>query len=234
MATKTKKAAPAAKSTSKPAAKAKTSKKAKKAVELHGHWLSQPVQRVALMLRMSRTPHSYAHVDLLTGANQKSDYRSISRFGQVPTLICRGEAYCQSNRILEFLADQTGKFDGRSAANKRAVREWLNWCDDRLSNVSRVRAQLRFAKAKPEVVEFTKGAAKAALDTLNAHLKGRDYIIGKSPTIADISAYPAVALADEAELNLKDWPNVHQWCLRMSKQPGSGHPYDLMPKESRA
>lgn len=231
MATKSKKASGAtSKAKAKPAKKTASSKQ----VQLHGFWLSQPAQRVALMLRMTRTPHSYVHVDLLTGENRKPDYLKISRFGQVPALVCRGEAMCQSTRILEFLADQTGKFDGRSAANKRAVREWLNWCDDRLVNVSRTRAAIRFAKAKPEVVEFVKGNAKGALDVLNAHLKGRDFIVGKSPTIADIAAYPAVALADEAELNLKDWPNVHQWCVRMSKLPGSAKPYDLLPKESRA
>ena len=231
MATKGKKAA-----ASKAKAKAKPAKKpaASKQVQLYGLWLSQPTQRVALMLRLTRTPHSYTHVDLFAGEHKKPDYLKISRFGQVPALVYRGEAMCQSTRILEFLADQTGKFDGRSAANKRTVREWLNWCDDRLVNLSRARAAIRFLKAKPEVVEYTKGNAKAALDVLNGHLKGRDFIVGKTPTIADIAAFPAVALADEAELNLKDWPNVYQWCVRMSKLPGSAMPYDLVPKESRA
>lgn len=231
MAIKSKKA-----SAAKAKTKATSGKKAAgdKPVRLYGLWLSQPAQRVALMLRMTRTPYSYVHVDLMAGEHRKPDYMKISRFGQVPALVCRGETMCQSTRILEFLADQTGKFDGRSAANKRTVREWLNWCDDRLVNLSRARAAIRFIKAKPDVIEYTKGNAKAALDVLNAHLKGRDFIVGKSATIADIAAYPAVALADEADLNLKDWPNVYQWCMRMSKLPGSGKPYDLLPKESRA
>jgi len=231
MATKGKKAA-----VSKSKAKAKPAKKAapSKQVRLYGHWLSQPAQRVALMLRLTRTPFSYSHVDLMTGENKKPGYMKISRFGQVPALECRGETMCQSTRILEFLADQSGKFDGRSTSNKRTVREWLNWCDDRLVNLSRARAAIRFLKAKPEVIEYTKGNARAALDVLNGHLEGRDFIVGKAPTIADIAAFPAVALADEAELNLKDWPNVYQWCVRMSKLPGAAMPYDLLPKESRA
>jgi glutathione S-transferase len=170
----------------------------------------------------------------MQGEHKKPEYLAISRFGQVPALVCGNETMCQSNRILEFLAETTGKFDGKSAKDKRAVREWLNWCDDRLINIARSRAQIKFFKGKPEVIENAQGNAKTALDTLNAHLKGRTCIVGNKPTIADISAYALVALADEAELNLKDWPEVYAWCTRLSKLPGSGHPYEIMPKESRA
>lgn len=225
MATKTKKKAAAAK------ARGKTRKAAKKpAVHFYGHWLSQPTHRVALMLRMAKLPHVYHHVDLMKGEHKSPDYLKISRFGQVPALVCGGEALCQSNRILEFLAESTGKFDAKSAKDKRAVREWLNWCDDRLVNVARSRGQIKFFNGKPEVIATFQNNAKAALDTLNAHLKGRTCIVGNKPTIADISAYALVALADEAGLDLKAWPEVHAWCARMSKLPGSGHPYEFMPK----
>ncbi len=231
MATKAKKKVAAAKSK----ARAKSSPKAKQAkVHFYGFWLSQPTQRVGLMLRMAKVPHVYHHVDLFQGEHKKLDYLKISRFGQVPALVCKGEALCQSNRILEFLAQSTGKFDGKSAKDKRAVREWLNWCDDRLVNVNRARAQIRFQKGSPEVVAFCQANARAALDALEAHLKGRKFIVGAKPTIADIAAYAQIALLDEAQLDVKTWPSIAEWCARMAKLPGSGHPYEIMPKESRA
>jgi glutathione S-transferase len=229
MATKAKKKGSAAKAKTKAKAQSKTP-----TIHFYGHWLSQPAQRVGLMLSMAKVPHAYHHVDLMQGENKKPDYVAISRFGQVPALVCKGEAMCQSNRILEFLAQTTGKFDGKSAKDKRAVREWLNWCDDWLMNIRRARGQIKFLKGKPEVIENFQSNAKTALGTLNTHLEGRSCIVGSKPTIADISAYALVALADEAGLDLKDWPEVHAWCTRMSKLPGSGHPYDVMPKESRA
>lgn len=225
----------ATKAKKKAASKAGKSTKAKeKAVHLYGLWLSQPSQRVALMLNMAKVPYAYHHVDLMQGAHKQPDYLKLNRFGQVPAVVYRGEAICQSNRILEFLAGKLGKFDGRSPGEKRAVREWLSWADDRLSNVNRARAQIRFQKGSPEVVAFCQANARAALDTLEGHMKGRKFIVGAKPTVADISAYAQVALLDEAQLNVADWPSVAEWCARMSKLPGAGHPYDSMPKESRA
>ncbi len=229
MATKAKK-----KSVGKTSKAGKSAKSKKKDVELYGLWLSQPCQRVALMLNMAKVPYAYHHVDLMSGAHKKADYLKLNRFGQVPAVVYRGEAMCQSNRILEFLAGKLGKFDGRTPAEKRAVREWLSWADDRLSNVNRARAQIRFQKGAPEVVNFCQVGAKAALDTLEAHMKGRKFIVGAKPSIADIAAYAQVALLDEAQLDVANWPNVAEWCARMSKLPGSGHPYDAIPKESRA
>ncbi len=229
MATKTKKKAAGKASKAGKPAKAK-----QKDIQFHGLWLSQPCQRVALMLNMAKVPYAYHHVDLMSGAHKKPDYLELNRFGQVPAVVYRGEAMCQSNRILEFIAGKLGKFDGGSPADKRAVREWLSWADDRLSNVNRARAQIRFQKGSPDVVNFCQVGAKAALDVLEAHLKGRKFIVGTKPTIADIAAYAQVALLDEAQLNVADWPSVAEWCTRMSKLPGSGHPYDSMPKESRA
>lgn len=228
MAKKAKKKSAVVKSKSKAKSKAKT-KQPK--VHLYGLWLSQPTQRVGLMLNMAKVPHEYHHVDLFNGEHKTPDYLKISRFGQVPALVCGGEAMCQSNRILEFLAESTGKFDGKSAKDKRAVREWLNWCDDRLVNVNRARAQIRFQKGGPEVVAFCQANARTALDVLEAHLKGRKFIVGAKPTIADIGAYAQIALLDEAQLEIKTWPSIAEWCARVSKLPGSSHPYDALPKE---
>lgn len=231
MATKSKKKGSATKTKAKTKAKAQSKTPT---IHFYGHWLSQPTHRVGLMLSMAKVPHAYHHVDLTQGEHKKPDYIAVNRFGQVPALVCKGEAMCQSNRILEFLAQTTGRFDGKSAKDKRAVREWLNWCDDRLISIARARGQIKFWNGKPDVIESAQSSAKVALDALNAHLKGRSCIVGNKPTIADISAYGLVALADEAQLSLQDWPDVYAWCTRMSKLPGSGHPYDVMPKESRA
>lgn len=217
--------------------RAKTSAAARargRSLRLYGHWLSHPALRVALMLHLTQMPYAYTHIDLLTDESQRPPYKKINRWGQVPTLVYRGESLCQSARILEFLAAETGRFDGRSAIDKRLVREWLNWCDDRLANLTRTRSAIRFVKGGPEAIRYIRGHAKLALDALNAHLEGRDFIVGKSLTIADIAAYPAVAHAGEARFKLKDWPNVLRWRERMASLSGVSDPYDLLPQRSRA
>jgi len=228
-----KSAGKAGKKVARKAAKSTSRKPAKKVIDLYGNWLSQPAQRVALMLSMAKAPHRYHHVDLQQGEHKTPAYRKISRFGQVPALTYKGEAFCQSSRILELLAEKLGKFDGGSAASRREVREWMSWIDDRLTNLRRARSLLRFNNGAPDAIAAAQKDGSAALDVLNGHLSGRKFIVGAKPTIADISAYCLVALADEGGVDTKGWPNVESWAGRMRALPGAGHPYDVIPKESR-
>ncbi len=59
-------------------------------------------------------------------------------------------------------------------------------------------------------------------------------MVGEAPTIADIACFTVTSLADEAEIDIADWPGVTAWQARMRSQPGCAHPYEVMPQESRA
>jgi glutathione S-transferase len=66
-------------------------------------------------------------VDLaLPRAERPEDFRAASRFGEVPVLVADGTPMCQSNAILQWLADSYGRLDG-APGERQLVREWLCW-----------------------------------------------------------------------------------------------------------
>jgi glutathione S-transferase len=60
----------------------------------------------------------------------------------------------------------------------------------------------------------------ALLETLEAHLKDRDWLAGEQATIADIADYTYIAHAPEGNVSLNGYPNVRAWLKRIEALPG--------------
>lgn len=200
---------------------------------LYGSFLSAPSYRVALMLRLCGLRFDYRHVDLAAGEHKAPEFRSINRFGQVPALRHGDHVHVQSNAILWHLADHAGRYQGADEAERAAIAETLCWEADRLyPGLTRLRFFRRFLRAEPAVQDWFEGFATNGLAVLDELLERRDWLVGRSPTIADISCYAPIAQMDEAGLKEGDWPNIAAWTARVRDLPGYAAPYDLLPSSS--
>jgi glutathione S-transferase len=63
-------------------------------------------------------------------------------------------------------------------------------------------------------------AGNRALAALDGHLDGREWLVGDSLTIADISLYAYTHLAEEGDFDLGQYPNVQAWIERVAAVPG--------------
>ena len=204
---------------------------------LHGIWLSGPTYKVALMLSMSEQPYDYEHTHPRIEAKSPA-FLAKNRYGQVPCLIdnSNGRALCQSAAILEYLADVTGRFGGSTRDERLQAREWMYWEFDRLAApIYRMRGQrMGFRSFGQSVAEMFVQEGQAALKMLDDHMKGRDWIVGEHPSIADIDIYGVTAYAAAGGFDLAAFPVVSGWMARFEKLPGFGTAEQLMPKASRA
>jgi glutathione S-transferase len=63
-------------------------------------------------------------------------------------------------------------------------------------------------------------AGYRALDAMEAHLAGRDWLVGDRLTLADIALYAYTHVAEEGEFDLSPLPNIRAWIGRVASQPG--------------
>jgi glutathione S-transferase len=62
-------------------------------------------------------------------------------------------------------------------------------------------------------------AGYRALDAMEAHLVDREWLVGRSPTLADIALYAYTHVADEGEFDLGGYPAIRSWLARMATEP---------------
>ncbi len=203
---------------------------------LHGMWPSGPTYKVGLMLRLTNTPHDYAHVDLRAGAHKADAFLAKNRYGQVPVLedhetdIC----LCQSSVILDYLADETGQFGGRDRAERLRAREWQLWGAGQLTTgIYRTRAlKLGFFKFPDQVAEANLQAALGALKELDGLIGASGWLVGGGATIADLDIYGIVTYAGQAQIDLQPFGHVRKWMARVEALPGFRGPLDCLPQSS--
>jgi len=84
---------------------------------------------------------------------------------------------------------------------------------------------------RPEgAINFLSGRIQVALSVLDNALADRDWLVGNSISVADLSCCGYLFYDEPFGFNRSEWPNINTWLTRISDQPGWKHPYDLMKR----
>lgn len=190
--------------------------------------------KAALALELSGMDWQPVFVDFFKGETRTPEYRqTINVMGEVPVLVDGDITLTQSGVIQAYVAEKTGKFGGTDLAERLEVLRWILFDNHKLSSVAGpVRFMMNFLaedKRPQEFIAVSQGRLKAALEVLNTHLEGRDWIVGNSLTNADLSCCGYLYYPEPFGFDRADWPNIDAWMTRLSDTPGWKAPYDLMP-----
>ncbi len=200
---------------------------------LYGSFTSSSSYKPMLYLSLARLPFSFRTVNLKIGKQNEPEHLARNRYGKVPVLEHRGLTIVQSNVILSYLAQTTGHFEGKTEQDRWTAREWLDWESDAISNVAKVRHYSRFRQVDPAVMAYFRPPAEAALSFVDKSLQGREWLVGDSPTIADIGCWGRMVFMHEGGMNIENWPHLLAWSNRLKAMPGFALPYDLIPSKDR-
>lgn len=203
-------------------------------IKLHCFGESGNSYKGALALEMSGLDWEPVFVDFFNGAARTPEYReTVNEMGEAPVLIDGDFKVSQSGCIQAYVTEKSGKFGGATREENYEVLRWILWDNHKLSSqAGMTRFLMNFlpeTHRNADVIAFAQGRLKAAYQVLNAHLDGRDWIVGDGVTNADLSCCGYLYYPEPFGFDRADWPNIDAWLTRLSEQPGWKHPYDLMP-----
>lgn len=203
--------------------------------QLHGFSQSGPTFKVAFLLRALKQEWEPRFVDFLNRATRTEEWREgTNEMGEVPVLDDDGRRLTQSGVILTYLADKHRAFGGESAADRLEVLRWLLFDNHKFTSYF---ATYRFMKAfgptapDPAVMNWLRGRMDTAFGIVDKHLAERTFMVGNTPTIADISLcgylfYPV----EESGYDVSNqFPYIAAWLERVRNIPGWANPYDVLP-----
>jgi glutathione S-transferase len=199
-------------------------------ITLYGARESGHAFKVRVLLEMAQLPYTFHEIDLKQARNARPQaFRNLSPYGEVPVLLHNGRIYAQSNAVLLHLAAHTGVLEGETATLQEGVRQWLFWEANRIGfSLPNLRYALRVGGEDPAVVSMLRSRFDADIARLDIELAdGRDFILGATPTIADLSMSAYLFWADQAQTAVP--MHVAGWLARISQLPGWRHPYSFYP-----
>ncbi|MDO6563118.1 glutathione S-transferase N-terminal domain-containing protein [Amphritea sp. 1_MG-2023] len=178
--------------------------------------------KVALFLEETGLPYELIPVDTLKGEQHTPEYRAINPNGKTPAIEDGGQRVFDSTAILMYLSEKTGLLAG-NADDRAEMLSWLMFIATGLGPFSG--QSVHFRHKAPEQVPYAINRylreAERHYEVLEAHMEGREYIVGDDYSIADISAWGWIdkvmpVLGGEG---LNSYPNLKRWFAKINGRP---------------
>lgn len=201
---------------------------------LHEDPVSGNCYKVRLTAAFLSIPLERRYYNILKGDTRTTDFlNNVSQYGRIPVLQIGGETFLpESNAACYYLADthQSSKHLIPSDPLQRAqMLQWLFFEQNQHEvAIAALRFWLRFigednlSTERKNQIAAKRKAGTAVLDCMDDHLQkaeGGWFVAGRLK-LADICLFAYTHVADEGGFNLEGWPNVRDWCRRVSSSPG--------------
>lgn len=185
--------------------------------------------KIALFLEEAGLAYEVIPVDTSKGEQHLPAFRAINPNGKVPAIVDtdgpdgREVRVFDSTAILIYLAEKKGQYLG-SPQDRPELLSWLLFIASGLGPFSGQAVHFQFVA--PDVayaVNRYRREAERHYQVLNDHLAGREFIVGNTYTIADISAWGWLDRATRVRKGESDplaaFPNLKRWFQTIDARP---------------
>ncbi len=148
--------------------------------------------KVALLLEELELPYRPIPVDMLKGQQHDEAYLAINPNGKVPAIVDNGVTVFDSNAILLYLAEKTGKFlSSDTPAGRGGLLSWLMFVATGVGPYSG--QSVHFHHGAPEQIAYAKNRYKREVErhykVLDERLGHRRFLLGETYTIVDMALW---------------------------------------------
>jgi GST-like protein len=182
--------------------------------------------KVALMLEECGLPYEPVPVDTRKGEQHKPEYLAINPNAKVPAIIDGDATVFDSNAILLYLAEKTGKFLPPKGDKPRG--ELLSWLMFVASGVGPFAGQsVHFRQYAPEKIEYAINRyayeAQRHFGILDARLAKQKYMVAGAYGIVDMAVWGWARLVPVAlgEGAWAEFPNLKRLVEEISARPAA-------------
>jgi glutathione S-transferase len=149
-----------------------------------------------------------------------ADFRKINSKGYVPALeLDNGQVLSEGPAIVQYLADlkpESGLAPKAGSPERYKLQEWLNFIT---TEIHKGFSPLFKPNTPEEYKKIVRENLAGRFDWLNQQLEGKDYLTGKSFTVADAYLFTVLTWTKPMQIDLAKWSNVAAFFSRVGARP---------------
>jgi GST-like protein len=194
--------------------------------------------KVALFLEEAGLPYDAVPVDTRKGDQHKPDFLKVNPNGKVPAIVDGDATVFDSNAILLYLAEKTGKFlpSDKSPKARGELLSWLMFAATGLGPYSGQSVHFRnYAPEKlPYAINRYAFEAQRHYGILEERLASRKYMLGNEYTIVDMDVWGWARLLPfvVGEENWAKYPNLKRLVDEISARPAAARAIAIKDRHS--
>jgi len=193
------------------------------AVLLYDNPVSGNCHKVRLLLGLLGIEFERRELSVVDHSDRAAVLGGLSPSLNLPTVVLEdGRPLAESNAILWYFADGTPYLPDDPYERAQAL-QWMffeQYKHEPAIAVLRFWLSISEQPRSTAEIEAKRRAGDAALEAMERHLDGHEYLVGERFTIADIALYAYTHVAPEAGFDLESYPAVSSWLERAEARPG--------------
>jgi glutathione S-transferase len=180
--------------------------------------------KVRLLLAHLGIQYERRGLDVVDRSNRQEVLGGLNPALRVPTIVLDdGRPLAESGAILWYFGDGT-RFVPEDRYERAQVLQWMFFEQyDHEPAIAVARFWLTYS-GRPEQfedrLEERTAAGYRALDSMERHLAGTEFLVGTEPSLADIALYAYTHVAHEGGFDLGAYPALREWLVRLAAVPG--------------
>lgn len=195
---------------------------------LYNYVLSGNCYKIRLFASLLDIEYESVSVDFHPGLEHKSEAMlQINPAGTLPVLVAGGLVLSETSAMLSWMAHTFDKnrawWPTEDRFDAAQIMQWLGFSSSLTASIGE--ARLHSMLNRQVDIEKTLRGAKQALRILEAHLaeravEGKQWLVGETPTIADIACFPYTALSPDAGIEHDIYPAIRNWLYAVRSLKG--------------
>jgi glutathione S-transferase len=195
-------------------------------MKLYMNALSPNVRRVRVTAAVLDLQLEEIKVDLARGEQRSPEYLALNPNGAIPTLVDGDFVLTESRAIMQYLACKKPEAGlvPRDEAARADVTRWQFWdaahFSPQLGTITFEKiVKPRIGMGEPDArrIEEALGNFRRFAAVLDQRLDGREYVVGTSLTVADLTLASSLMYAKQVDLPLPEFPRVAAWWSRITE-----------------
>jgi GST-like protein len=197
------------------------------------YWTTPNGHKITMYLEEAGLDYRLHAVNIGKGEQFRPEFLKISPNNRIPAIVDNAPAdggkpisVFESGAILLYLAGKTGKFIPKDLRGQVQALEWLMW---QMGGLGPMCGQNHhFAHYAPEKIPYAIDRyvreTSRLYAVLDKRLKGRDFILGKSYSIADMASYPWI-IPERQGQDIEQFPELERWLAAIRARPATARAY---------
>lgn len=194
---------------------------------LHEDPRSGNCYKIRLTAALLGLPLERRFYDIMKGETRTPQFiEQVNANGRIPVLQVGDRFLPESNAACWYLAEG-GPLIPADRFDQADMLRWMFFEQySHEPNIATLRHWLRYvgeanlSEAQRGQIMAKRAGGEAALQLMDEHLGGRDWLVGHDVTLADIALYAYTHVCEAGGFRLRDYPAVCRWLDRIAGLPG--------------
>lgn len=192
-------------------------------------------RKACAVARHLQLPVEFIYVALEKGEHRTPEFRAMNPNAKVPVLVDGATTLWESNAIMCHLAHKAGSDLWPRDSRQTEVMRWLMWDATEFAPAAGtfyfeniIKPGFLQCAADPAEIARVTPVFERYAGVLEAHLKGREFLVGDALTVADFAAAITLPYAAKARLPLDGFPEIRRWHDRLNQLPAWREPFPAL------